>query len=783
VGYRWKSPQAADDLQSYLVRPVAAIADPSKSFQSGDSGTIHVSGAGSLRFDFGVESAAWLEFDSPDLTGTVEMSISEYDEPAIENAYGPEHRIKTLAPQRYGNTYRLELNSELYEGVRFGWIHVRTFDKPWQITAVRAVCQIKPTNYNGSFACSDPMITRIWYTGAYGVKVNYCKDYFGAILMNRGDRFSWTGDAHPSQAASMTAFGNWDFVKHNLDRTATNSNGIESYALYWVLSLLDYYQHSGDEATLRGYIDHTRATLDHAVSVYDRPNIGFYGWDERLGAGFEAPQCLETFSAFQMLCVRACKEFADALSGIGQADIAATYHDIAAQKMTALRANAGWLKPLGVHALADAVNTGLTTQEEQSQMFAREFDDRLNRLSFSPFNQYFILLAMSRMNRYDEALVCVRDQWGGELEYGGTVFFETYTPSWNSILKKNGAVPNCQAGYTSLAHPWGSGVTTWLSQEVLGIKPTAPGFSKVDIAPNLGTTLTWVSGTVPTPHGPISAHFDTRSGKGEITLPENTVGRIGIPITAGRSIKTVALNGQVVWNGQLQTGHGVTDATPTPDFLYLNNVLPGHYFLSVKYHGGSSRIANPPPMAYPIPTAKQDITTHGDWGGVYGRDGYILFDYDGTGKDRRQLPAYVTSVAPSTRDTGHCQHSQLASASTERRALAPSPDNTMPRNVGCLYTAAPNPCQETTTVDVTVADGRAYELAIYCVDWDKQSRRQTIDLFDLTTYKRLAPSQLVQDFAEGKYLIYKCHGSVRIRINQIRGDNAVLNALFFDADA
>lgn len=86
-------------------------------------------------------------------------------------------------------------------------------------------------------------------------------------------------------------------------------------------------------------------------------------------------------------------------------------------------------------------------------------------------------------------------------------------------------------------------------------------------------------------------------------------------------------------------------------------------------------------------------------------------------------------------------------------------------------------------MDVTVADGRAYELAIYCVDWDKQSRRQTIDLFDLTTYKRLAPSQLVQDFAEGKYLIYKCHGSVRIRINQIRGDNAVLNALFFDADA
>jgi hypothetical protein len=726
-----------------------------------------------------VESAAWLEFDSPDLTGTVEMSISEYDEPAIENSGGPAHRIKTLAPQRYGNTYRLELNSELYEGVRFGWIHVHSFDSPWQITAVRAVCQVKPTNYNGSFACSDPLLTRIWYTGAYGVKVNYCKDYFGAILMDRGDRYSWTGDAHPAQAASMTAFGNWDFVKQNLERTAATSNGIESYSLYWVLSLLDYYQHTGDEATLRKYSDHARAMLDHAVSVYNTPNIAFYGWDERLGAGFEDPQRLETFSAFQMLCVRTCREFAEALTGIGQADIAATYSDIAAQKMTALRSTPGWLETLGVHALADAANTGLTTPAEQSQMFAREFDDRLNRLSFSPFNQYFILQAMSRMNRYDEALVCVRDQWGGELEYGGTVFFETYTPSWNGILKENGAVPNCQAGYTSLAHAWGSGVTTWLSQEVLGIKPTAPGFSSVDIVPNLGTTLRWVSGSVPTPHGPVSVRFDARAGQGEATLPENTVGRIGIPIS-GRSVKTAAVNGQVVWNGRFQPARGITDATATSDFLYLTGVLPGHYVFSVKYQGGSSRFATPPPMVYPVPTARQDNATHGDWGGVYGRDGYVLFDYDGTGSDRRQLPSYVTSVTPAARNMGHCDHGQLASTTTERRALAPGPENTMSRKVGSLYTAAPVAGQETTTVDVTVVGGRDYELALYCLDWDRQGRRQTVDLFDLTTYKRLAPAQLVQDFLEGKYLIYQCRGSVRIRINQIRGDNAVLNALFFD---
>ena len=215
---------------------LAVSALPARSFEhlsaaTTGQGSVLVQGTGSLRFDFGVESAAWLEFDSPDLSGAVEMSISEYNEPAIVNA-GAQTPVKTKAPVQYGHTWRLELNKELYEGLRFGWIHVRGFERPWHITDVRAVCQIKPANYEGRFACSDPLLTRIWYTGAYGVKVNLQKDYFGAILMERSDRFSWTGDAHTSQAAALVAFGNRDFVKLNLDRTARDSNDIESYSLY-----------------------------------------------------------------------------------------------------------------------------------------------------------------------------------------------------------------------------------------------------------------------------------------------------------------------------------------------------------------------------------------------------------------------------------------------------------------------------------------------------------------------------------------------------------------------
>jgi len=197
VSYHWNDPKATDGLEIYTLKPVKVTTENAFSFHNlktltGDSPNVTVSGTGSIMLDFGCENAAWLEFDSPDLVDTVEMSISEYNQPAIVNT-GAQNPVKTKRPAKYGNTYRLELNKELYEGVRFGWIYVGKCSKPWHITGIRLVCQIKPTNYNGSFSCSDPLLNQIWYTGAYTVKLNLQKDYFGAILMERSDRFSWTG--------------------------------------------------------------------------------------------------------------------------------------------------------------------------------------------------------------------------------------------------------------------------------------------------------------------------------------------------------------------------------------------------------------------------------------------------------------------------------------------------------------------------------------------------------------------------------------------------------------
>ena len=77
-----------------------------------------------VTLDWGVERAAWFELISDDGLGSngrfqVKASISEYNEPYPD---------KTRSLTKYGNrTYRLETNPQLYEGVRFSFLHFDFF--------------------------------------------------------------------------------------------------------------------------------------------------------------------------------------------------------------------------------------------------------------------------------------------------------------------------------------------------------------------------------------------------------------------------------------------------------------------------------------------------------------------------------------------------------------------------------------------------------------------------------------------------------------------------------
>ncbi|HSY20301.1 MAG TPA: alpha-L-rhamnosidase C-terminal domain-containing protein [Candidatus Acidoferrales bacterium] len=786
VAYRWAAPQATNGLEMYLLKPVLVTADANNSFANlqsltGNAPNVTVNGTGSIQMDFGREDAAWLEIDSPDLpdTNAVTMSISEYDQPEI-TMYGSAHNVKTLVPTKYGNTYRLELNSQLYEGVRFGWIHVNAFTSPWHITGIRLVCQTKPANYNGSFSCSDDMLTRIWYVGAYTVKLNLLANSFGAVLVDRGDRISWTGDAHCAQAASLAAFGNVDFVRTNLVNTANDDNGIASYSIYWVMSLVDYYDYTGDASLLDAYVTNAMTKLDHAYAIYGTsPNLGFYGWDERLGAGFQNANCPESQNAYKMLSIRAWKGFADAMGTYGRADLQAKYNGYANEKLAALRQNPGWYQGFGLHACADAVDTGLLNDPEKSAIFAQQFTNKVNRISYSPFNQYFVIQAFAGMDKYDDALSSIYDLWGSEITYGGTTFFELSHPAWNAGLGLNDPVPNAQCGFTSLCHPWSAGVVKWLSEEVLGIKPASPGFASYQILPHLGSTLKYVTGKTPTPHGDIQASFNVSNGQCTVSAPAGTTGRIGIP-KVGKNINSITINGTLAWDGVFHPVTGIGGASEDSEFVYFTGVQPGTNTLSVSYTGTTPAYVEPAGQ-YPGRFIKKDQATGGNWGGVYGQDGYVLCNYNGNGTDKKSLPPYVASVNYSMfGGNGLPNFAVWASDTGDLRALASNPTNSGSRNAACIYTDGANGGRNTMTFTISMIGTQKHQVALYFVDWDNRGRRLAVEMFDAVTLNQVAPVQVVTNYSGGCYLVYNYNKSAKFRIDHVWGDNAVLSGIFFD---
>eukprot|EP01052_Picozoa_sp_SAG31_P044914 SAG31_NODE_8005_length_1543_cov_1.380194_2_plen_310_part_00 len=175
VAYRWSEPAInAQQFQQYRRKPVRLLpasgdADWDPNFSgastllrdSGKTGAMVISGVGSIGFDFGSECAGWIEFDSPDLAGQLStdvdvlLSSSEYTQPQFttptKSNNGGNCTLTAVATPHVPGRYQLALNPELYEGLRWGWLHARSAAETprfkFTVTNLTAVCQVIPLNY------------------------------------------------------------------------------------------------------------------------------------------------------------------------------------------------------------------------------------------------------------------------------------------------------------------------------------------------------------------------------------------------------------------------------------------------------------------------------------------------------------------------------------------------------------------------------------------------------------------------------------------------------------
>jgi hypothetical protein len=500
-----------------------------------------------LVLDFGKELSGRVDAASVDFPAgaSIEVGTGESVGEALEKPYT---RAKLDAANRFGP----------YSAFRYVVLTLKAGVVLAVPNGIVADHLYYPVNYAGRFDCSDPLLTKIWYTGAYTAHLCMQQDIWDAP---KRDRARWMGDLHVSGEVINDAFLDRFLMEQTMDRLRKDAqggqpadklprqhvNGIPGYTCAWIAGLADFYRHTGDLAYLKSQHQALVTMLE-----YMRGEIGpdgifankykqwpFVDWAPKFNG--DSP---EARAATHLFYVKAIREAVFLLHALGDNEAA--------------KLNNGWAELLEIAAQAKlvradntfgdrrqenamAIYSGVANAEQRRKIYAAIFRPGAPAWDYqaTPYYNNYVIYAMSLAGHTPEALDFVRKYWGGMIAEGATTFWEGYDPKWD----KHNAHIHLQAddgeGYfVSLCHGWSAGATSWLTDRVLGVRSTGAGFSTCVIQPELAD-LKWAEGAVPTPHGPIQVHFDrTASGlHARVSVPNGVEAIVTIP---GRSPVTVS---------------------------------------------------------------------------------------------------------------------------------------------------------------------------------------------------------------------------------------------------
>ncbi len=504
--------------------------------------------------DFGKEVAGRVVIE-PLTTGKVLAGTGESREEALQSPWGGLHNLN-LTPGQLART----------PWSAFRYVRL-VFPAGTDATPVRFRVSLDhkyyPVDYKGSFNCSDPLLTKIWWTGAYTAHLSMQEDIWDAP---KRDRARWIGDAHVSGEIINNVFAD-KFLMERLitimrdeaqggrgpDELPSNHvNGIPGYSAAWVCTLADFHRHQGDQEFLAKQHQPLITLLSYMKSELDERGVfankngkwPFTDWSPE----FNKDTPLARMGT-HLFYAKAAQEGAFLLREMGDtanADQTAVWADslkAVANKYLLDGTTNTYSNRLQANAMA--IYSGVATKAQTDAIYAKVLNPDSpswnktgellgNNPVMSPYYGNYIIFAMSEAGHNADTMREIREFWGGMLAEGATTMWEAYDPKWQKDDFHAYLQADDRVGYfVSLCHGWSAGPTNWLTERVLGIRSTGAAFKTAQIAPDLGD-LQWAEGDVPTPTGIIHARAENKAGKMslELTVPAGTTTEVSLPGTA-----------------------------------------------------------------------------------------------------------------------------------------------------------------------------------------------------------------------------------------------------------
>lgn len=418
----------------------------------------------------------------------------------------------------------------------------------------------------GVFECSDSLVNRAWQMGSRTLQlcVQPAPDSQHPIGREgdnviwdgcRRDREIWAGDLRPSALAlyaltpdassvrtSLRLLAERRFEDGLIPASASSRQVFFEYALWWIITLWEYYWHTADrdfvqemEPALKGQLAwfERHVTTDRLLEVtntwaYTLPRSGVLsGANMVLAHAMDCAAALVALSGEDGAVYRAWSEQA-------RQTVMAEFYDPDKHLFNDRRRAEGWDGRTWEDNNAQAVLLGIAPQQEWSGILdnlrARLWQQRgavvcdplfdlaeirnentwAHNGTIWPFVNAYEVGAWMKAGRVAEGLDLLKRFTGACAEAGTETIWEMMYPDGRIPVSPDNRY------LLSMCHAWGATGNYYLLRYVLGVEVLEPGFGRVRINPDLGP-LKWARGVVPTPHGPLSIEV-RREATGQVKV-------------------------------------------------------------------------------------------------------------------------------------------------------------------------------------------------------------------------------------------------------------------------
>lgn len=526
---------------------------------------VFTSPAGKTLVDFGQNLVGWLRFTVQG--GPGEVITLRHGEVLEDGELG----VRPLRSAKATDTFILSGGQDFFEPTKtfHGFRYAEVTGWPGTLTedSLEAVVVHSELERTGTFECSNELVNQLHRNIVWGLRGNFLD--LPTDCPQRDERLGWTGDIAVFAPTAAFLYDVKDFLQDWLLDLAAEQEAADGLVPITVPDILKYcpqppefpkpessalwseasvwvpwalWEAYGDVGVLENQYasmaSHTRRVegLLSPTGLWDQ---GFqFGdwldpdaapdepWAAKADTGVVATACL-----YRTACITA-----QTARLLGKTDDAAYFEQLAGRVRASFAehyvAADGTIRSdcTTVYALAIAFDVLHTEglREFAGNRLAELVRDNNYRVSTGFAGTPFITHALTDTGHADEAYRLLLEEGCPSWLYPVTMGATTVWERWDSMLP-DGTINLGEM--TSFNHYALGAVADWMHKAIGGIRPLAPGYGKVRIAPLPGAGIDWARTALKTPHGTVSVEWRLDGGvlHVEATVPDGVEADVDLP--------------------------------------------------------------------------------------------------------------------------------------------------------------------------------------------------------------------------------------------------------------